>query len=254
MLRQAGQIIWHELLTADTQEALSFYPAVTGWSVEEMTTQVDGTVFRDETLNPVASIAATERRGGGEGWVAYVMVDDLDAALSLAEGFGAAVVQGPGTGTGLGRSAILLDTQGAAIGLVAPDRSEGREGRDELTSGGFGWHELYAEDVEKAFAFYATMFGWERGQTFDMGSAGPYVTVSGAGVPIGGMMRRPAIVPRCLWSPFVQIADIGEAEARVAAAGGAIVDGLRPTPGGNWTVKCTDRRGAAFAMSGRRDG
>jgi uncharacterized protein len=112
------------------------------------------------------------------------------------------------------------------------------------------WHELYTGDPGAAFSFYSQMFGWQKSQSFEMGTAGPYQVFSVRGQPVGGMMRQPPTMPTSVWNPFVRIDDITSAAARVTAGDGEVFDGLREVPGGLWTLKCLDPQGAMFALTG----
>ena len=61
------------------------------------------------------------------------------------------------------RAAQVADTRpGQPAALSAPGR--------------VGWHELLAADREKAFAFYAELFGWQKADA-DTGAVGTYQTV-----------------------------------------------------------------------------
>ena len=252
-----GQIVWHELVVADVAAALSFYPPVTGWSVD--TKNIGGVALEifDAQSNSLAAVVDQSQRPGlprsASGWVSYALTKDVDKTLEKAVALGARMILGPATTEDVGRFAVVEDPLGAPIGLFSPSNVEGNSNsQSKETIGQFGWHELYTTDVDAAFNFYSELFGWKREQAFEMGTAGTYQTVSVGGRPIGGMMRRPETVPQNLWSPFIQLADIENAEASVRGQHGSIVDGLRPTPGGNWTVKCTDNQGAMFALSGRK--
>ena len=62
---------------------------------------------------------------------------------------------------------------------------------DPAKPGIVGWHELYAVDGEKAFDFYADLFGWTKDEAMDMGAMGVYQLFAAGGPPIGGMMTKP---------------------------------------------------------------
>jgi predicted enzyme related to lactoylglutathione lyase len=251
-----GQIIWHELIAPDVDAARAFYPRIVGWTVDEMTVEgIDHSVLNTPSGSAAAIVASGKRDGerpGAQGWVSYVKVDDVDAATDAALALNASTLLSPRTATGVGRFAILADPQGASFGLLRPDNENATSPTSESQTGRAGWHELYTADVDAACDFYAELFGWQRHQAFEMGPAGTYQIISLDGFPLGGMMRRPDSVALPQWSPFFQVADIANAERSVREAGGTIVDGLRPVPGGDWTVKCADNQGINFAMSGRK--
>ncbi|TPG40527.1 VOC family protein [Sphingomonas koreensis] len=252
-----GQIIWHELVVADVDAALSFYPPITGWSAtKRVVGGAEQAIFEVQSKSIATVVNLSLRAGvpaGAAGWISYALTGDVDKATEKATALGGLVILAAMTTTDVGRFAIIEDPLGASIGLFAPARVEGDSTwQSDQRTGQVGWRELYTTDVDAALDFYSEMFGWKRDQAFEMGPAGTYQTVSVGGQPIGGMMRRPEVVPQNLWSPFIQVADIEDAERRVREHNGSIVDGLRPVPGGNWTVKCTDNQGRMFALSGRK--
>ena len=57
--------------------------------------------------------------------------------------------------------------------------------------GTIGWHELYTTDLDAAWEFYSTIFGWTKSSDMDMGPMGVYrIFDEGKGNPMGagGMM------------------------------------------------------------------
>lgn len=108
---QVGGWLWRELWTRDARKAVGFYGAVAGYESE----RVD---FRD-TKYDVLTVAGVPRAGivehplenANPTWVPYVRVDDDEEAVRRARALGGQVVWRGDD------SAILLDPQGAPIGL-----------------------------------------------------------------------------------------------------------------------------------------
>jgi predicted enzyme related to lactoylglutathione lyase len=120
------------------------------------------------------------------------------------------------------------------------------------TPGRVGWHELVAADWEKAFAFYAELFGWQKADA-DTGAVGTYQLFTAGGETIGGMFTKPPMEPVPFWLYYFNIGDIDAAAKRVHAGGGQILSGPVEVPGGGgWIVRCTDPQGAIFALAGKR--
>jgi len=117
--------------------------------------------------------------------------------------------------------------------------------------GRVGWHELLAADCEKAFAFYAELFGWQKADA-DTGAMGTYQLFSAEGQTIGGMFTKPPTVPVPFWLYYFNIGDIDLAMKRVKAGSGQILNGPIEVPGNRWIVQCTDPQGAIFALVGKR--
>ena len=257
MTKIAGRFIWHELHTGDVAAASAFYSGVVGWSAVKMTMGgVSYTIFKAGD-DPIAAVihrgvsAGTDQPVGG--WVTYIGVENVDAAIDAALQLGAKVRQDAVDAPEIGRFAILSDLQGAIFGLFNPTlENRGSDRSNRSGPGHVGWRELYTSDPDAAFDFYASVFGWQRDHAFDMGPAGRYQLFSIGGQPAGGIMRAPPSMRQSAWNPFVQVEDIDSVEARVAAQNGHVFDGLREVPGGDWTVKCFDAQGYLFAMTGRR--
>jgi predicted enzyme related to lactoylglutathione lyase len=139
----------------------------------------------------------------------------------------------------------------ATLALVKGRQSGQTQSAALGAPGRVGWHELLAVDWEKAFAFYAELFGWRKADSH-VGAMGAYQGFSAGGEPIGGMFTKPASLPRPFWLYYVNIDDIQAAAKRVEAGGGQILYGPTEVPGGAWIVHCTDPEGALFALLDRR--
>ena len=114
--------------------------------------------------------------------------------------------------------------------------------------GHVGWRELHAGDGVRAFAFYASLFGWTKGEAIDMGPMGIYQTFAIDGVPTGGMMTKTPQTPAPFWLFYVNVDALDAAVLRVERGGGQVVAGPHPVPMGRWIAHCTDPQGAIFAM------
>ena len=116
------------------------------------------------------------------------------------------------------------------------------------TPGTIGWHELYAVEWNAAFAFYEKLFGWTKGEAFEMGPMGTYQMFAANGVPTGGMMNNPEAYPIPYWNYYFNVETIDAAAKRVSDGGGRILNGPHEVPGGQWIVQCKDPLGAVFAL------
>jgi predicted enzyme related to lactoylglutathione lyase len=251
-----GRFIWYELMTPDTAGAKAFYPALLPWDLDETT----GAAMNYTMAGPGAAIAGimetpaeAKAMGVPPNWSAYVHVDDVDAAVGKAQQLGGSVFVPPTDIPDIGRFAVLADPTGAAIAVMTPAPMDAPPASAEPGSPGtVGWRELYAGDLEPAFAFYTELFGWKKDSDMDMGEMGPYRLFSNQDGPMGGMMTRPATMPVAAWLYYFNVADIDAAAALVTAAGGKVL--LRPmvVPDGSWIVQALDPQGAMFALVGKR--
>ncbi len=188
--------------------------------------------------------------GARPGWIGYVGVDDMDKALAhLARAGG--MVHRPATDIpGIGRFAVVADPQGAVFSLFQPTPPGAPAAPQPNTPGAIGWHELMAADGDKAFAFYAELFGWTRDEAIDMGPMGRYQLFAVDGKAIGGMMTKPAEVPMPFWGYYFQVDGIGPALERLKAGGAHVANGPMEVPGGSWVLQAIDPQGAMFALVG----
>ncbi len=121
-------------------------------------------------------------------WLGYIRVDDVDVATGRFGQLGGKVHHPPTDIPNISRFSLVADPQMAMLALV-----KGAKPAQELPSpsqmGNVGWHELFAADPEKAFAFYSEIFGWQKAE----GGAGArpnYQPFSAGGEIIGGLFNK----------------------------------------------------------------
>lgn len=122
ILGDPNSLGWIELSTRDPKQALSFYPAVFGWTthLSDFYTEwslggarFGGMVDLNQVPGPAAEVPTH--------WKPYFRVPDVDEATAKAAGEGASVLLAPSTVPGDDlRISVLKDPQGAQFGLFAP--------------------------------------------------------------------------------------------------------------------------------------
>ncbi|HEX4180690.1 MAG TPA: VOC family protein [Caulobacteraceae bacterium] len=241
----AARFRWYELHTTDRAAAEAFYGAVVGWRAEHIEPY---TTFNTDR-GAVAGMVSLGESEGPARWIGYVAADDVDASLTRIKAAGGTVRRAPVDAPGLPRFAGVADPQGAAFGVYKAIAAEGPPMGGSGEAGYVGWHELWASDGVKAFDFYATMFGWTRTTTFDMGPMGVYqLWTDGRDGDAGGMMTRMEGAPGPVWNYYFQVDSVAAAVERIAAAGGTVINGPHQVPSGDWIVQGTDPQGAAFSL------
>ena len=246
-----GKFVWYELMTTDTKAAEAFYKDVVGWSVRDA-----GMPGMDYTLfsageHQVAGLM-TMPEGALEmkvppAWLGYVGVDDVDAAAEKLRAGGGTVHRAPEDIPNIGRFAIVTDPHGAAFALFK-GQGEPPPPMDQMAPGNVGWHELMAGDLDTAFDFYSSLFGWTKDQAMDMGEMGVYQIFAHNGQPIGGMMTRPDEVPNPYWLYYFNVEALDAAIDRAKSGGAKMLMEPMEVPGGAWIVQATDPQGALFAL------
>lgn len=259
-----GRFCWYELMTTDAAAAEAFYKKVMGWNAKDAgqpdmaytILSVGETGIGGLMTLPESCLAEGKRPG----WIGYVAVDDVDASTAQATKAGGKVHMEPQDIPNIGRFSVIADPQGAVLTLFKA--THGPEAPPPPapmgTPGHAAWRELYANDWESAFAFYAGLFGWTKGEAMDMGPMGTYQiygrgAAEGCGEEMyGGMMNKPPAVPAPFWQYYFTAEDIDAAKGRVEAAGGQIIHGPAEVPGGMWVINVVDPQGAVFGLVGPR--
>lgn len=250
-----GYFIWYELATTDLEAAKTFYTKVVGWGTQDVAMPgVAYTLFTagDTAICGLMCLPEDARESGYRpAWLGYVAVNDVDFIAGRIEQLGGAVHVPPKEIPNISRFAVAVDPQMVAIAVFKWLDSGGQQPAKLDTPGRVGWHELLAADREKAFAFYAELFGWQK-----VGSAGSaadaYQLFSAGGQTIGGIYAKPSTVPVPFWLYCFNVIDIDAAMARLNEGGGEILDGPFEVPDGNWMLRCADPQGAIFALLGKR--
>lgn len=255
MSNPSGRFAWYELLTEDLRAARAFYSTVVGWDVTRApTADMEYWIFAAGG-SPVAgamTLRAARQRGTPPRWLGYVLVEDVDAIAGRAWTGGGRVDLPPVDLPDTGRFAVVADPHGAAIGLWKPGSAAQIPSLAPDQPGRVGWHELYAGDLDAAFAFYAGLFGWEKKEAMDMGALGVYQLFGTADTTLGGMMTKPPEDPVAQWNYYFNVGNIDEAAERVKAGGGQLRHGPQEVPGGGFIVNCLDPQGASFSLLGSR--
>jgi uncharacterized protein len=254
MSNSRNNFVWYDLMTTDTKAAEAFYSKVVGWRIQDsgMSDRSYAILHANEIpiggLMPIPPAAATA--GARPLWSGYVAVSDVDGFAKRATQAGGTIHRGPEDIPGVGRFAIVADPHGATLTLFKGSTDAQPQPPAPGTPGHIGWHELYAGDREKDFAFYSGLFGWTKVEAMDMGPMGVYQTFATDTEQVGGMMTKPKEIPAPMWLYYFNVDDIDAAGKRVKDNSGKVLNGPMQVPGGDWILQCSDPQGAMFAMVG----
>jgi len=120
---EAGALVWNELGTNDLEKAGQFYANVFGWTRQPFPdSPIEYTVFNNGGDRGVGGMYKITPEMGPmpPHWLVYIAVDDCDATVQKATDLGGKVMKPAEDIPGVGRFAILLDPQGAAIAILKP--------------------------------------------------------------------------------------------------------------------------------------
>jgi hypothetical protein len=249
-----GRFVWYELLTSDMAAAKAFYGSVVGWGGQDASVpQFAYTLFMT-MRGPVGGLMdlppEARKMGARPRWMGYVAVNDVDASAERIKRLGGAIYVPP-TDSNIGRIAVVTDPQTATFALVEGLQA-GLESSGELgETGSVGWHELFAADGDKAFAFYRELVDWQEVEPNTDPLPSYHLFVAG-GRMLGGMFTKHPSAPVPFWLYYFNVDDIDAALRRVEQRGGQIMQGPHNLPDDSGIARCTDPQGAMFALQGPR--
>ncbi len=223
----AGKFVWYDLSTDDLPAAQRFYGGLLGWEFGEATGLSGRYIVASHAGRAVGGLVAVEPVAGQEvsQWVAYASVPSVDAAVAAFEKAGGRTLIAPVDIPSAGRAAIVVDPQGAVLGLA---RLTGGDPADPPApeEGTFFWMEYLARDPVAAASFYTSTFGYQ-GEVTDRQGPNAYVVLS-LGRPRAGILQSPQPDIRPVWLPSVLVSDPAALAARATSLGGTVL--LAPNP------------------------
>jgi len=248
-----GQNVWYDLMTTNVEGATAFYTETIGWK-----TQVwkDGDPNKPYTMwkageSPLGGVMAladeAKAMGAPPHWIAYTVVDDVDASAQTAEKLGGKVYASPMDIPEVGRFAILADPQGATFAIFKP---AGEMNAPPDAPGQFSWAELNTTDYEAAWKFYSELFGWQHRSSMEMGPSGTYFMFNDPSEKTKGGMSNMAkqMNAPAHWLHYVTVDDMDGTVERIKKHGGKILNGPMDIPGDDKIAQCQDPQGAFFAV------
>jgi hypothetical protein len=257
MTNPHGEFVWYELMTPDIEGASAFYGALLGWTFAASSQpDMDYRFFSagSEQIGGFLALTPAMQQGGAQpGWLGYIAVDDIDAAIDAITATGGALHMGPQDIPGTGRFALVADPQGVVFYIMQDTSGETSQAfaADMPRIGHCAWNELATTDQAGAMAFYTQTFGWVKDGEMDMGPMGSYEFIRHGSV-IGAMMTKPPEMPVACWSCYFRVADIDAAAATASAKGGHVLFGPSEVPGGDFIITGVDPQGATFSLVGQR--
>ena len=253
MSASTNLFIWYELMTSDATAAEAFYRSVIGWKTADA-----GMPDMKYTLLSVAESAIAglmnlpaeaSAAGARPGWLGSIAVDDVDARLAQLLQAGGAMHHPARDIPGVGRFATVADPPGAVFCLFKGDSSEPPPQPASGTPGTMGWHELYAGDLDSAWAFYSALFGWTKDETIDMGQMCLPVVCRRRRQPGHRGHDDPPARGAAAWLAVLRQCRGHRRCCRThQRRRRQVVSGPMEVPGGSYIVQCLDPQGAMFAM------
>jgi hypothetical protein len=117
---KSGDFCWYELTTSNVQAAKDFYGKVFGWEFSdhdmgEMTYTM--ITIKGKQAAGIWAVPKDLEHQMPPHWMAYILVDDIEASVQKAEKEGAEIKKPIQNAGDFGRFAIIADPAGAHIAL-----------------------------------------------------------------------------------------------------------------------------------------
>lgn len=116
-----NRFCWNELLSTDVEASKQFYASLFGWGAASFTGGMDYTLFKSDDKD-AGGLMKVPQPGMPAQWLPYVVVEDVDASAKKVADLGGQVMAPPFDIPTIGRIAVLIDPQGAAIGIITPQK------------------------------------------------------------------------------------------------------------------------------------
>lgn len=118
--QRATGVDWMELWSRDAEQVVPFYQAVFGHEHAVMEMPMGPYHLLNVAGQNAAGVMVSPDPSTPPMWLAYLSVDDVDAAVARARAAGGAVHAEPMEVEGVGRFAIIADRQGVTAGVMRP--------------------------------------------------------------------------------------------------------------------------------------
>jgi predicted enzyme related to lactoylglutathione lyase len=244
-----GKFVWHDLVTRDPAAARRFYGALLGWDFQDTTR--DGHPYAVAHLGgePVAGVVRRPDESEKPAlWLSYLSVPDVDQAVQEVSAAGGKTLYEPADLADVARVAVVLDPQGAALGLVR--RSGGDVADRAPAEGRFFWMEYLAEDASAALGFYKGFIGYEAEVQAERDGI-EYHVLRRDGRSRAGLFQIPGAADENVdpnWLPYVMVNDAVALARRAESLGGSVILAPAPNVRNGTLAIVADPTGGALAL------
>jgi predicted enzyme related to lactoylglutathione lyase len=227
---------WTGITSKNMATALPFYESVLGWTFggpDDMPMFAAGGTERGHANAPMAPEEPSA-------WTSYLLVDDVDAAITAATTHGGVVLV-PATTVPSGRFTILATPSGAVFGLWQSDNV----GTKPTGSGSVHWVELNSTNMDADIAWLTASFGYTTRESDS--PRGRYVELLMNDEAIGGVVGAQPDAP-AHWLTWVQVDHLDNTLSRVGTGGGKALSPVMNNPSIGRMAVVSDPTGAVFGI------
>jgi len=114
---------WHELHTADEEEALKFYKPALAWATQKFESGYTMLSLKSDSKDAKKCFGGVAKLEGDSkpGWFLYIGVANADDTVAKVLKHGGKVLKAPYDVPKVGRLALLTDSQDAKFAIIQPD-------------------------------------------------------------------------------------------------------------------------------------
>jgi predicted enzyme related to lactoylglutathione lyase len=242
-----GKFVWRDLVTDNPDAVKPFYAALFGWEFEEGRALGAPYTLVKSGGQYIAGISKTRRPQPDQPvsqWLSFMSVADVDRAAEQTRAAGGSVIAGPLDLPNIGRGAVVLDPDGAPLGLLRSSLGDPADSAAPALHR-FLWTEHLSRNPQASADFYAALAGFEVRKT-DFAGQPYWVLVKGR--ERAALLRNPIAVDRPVWLPFVRVADPAASAARAAQLGGRVLLAPRSDVRNGTLALIADPSGAMLAL------
>jgi uncharacterized protein len=242
-----GKFVWRDLHTENPAAVKAFYAGLFGWEYVESTAMGRPYTLVKSGGQYIGGIVKAERQvpqQPNSQWLSYLSVPDVDRAAERTRAAGGSVLRAPFDLPRVGRGAVVIDPQGAPLGLLRASFGDPAD-TPEPVMYSFLWTEELARDPVAAAQFYADLVGFEV-LVQDQGDK-PFRVLK-LGHERAGVMRMPFAGMQPTWLVSVMVADPTASAQRAQQLGGRVLLAPRTDVRNGSVALVADPGGAVLAL------
>jgi len=242
-----GKFVWRDLVTEDPDAVKPFYAALFGWQFEEGRALGAPYTLIKSGGQYIAGISKTRRPQPDQPvsqWLSFMSVADVDRAVEQTRTAGGSLVAGPLDLPNVGRGAVVLDPDGAPLGLLRSSIGDPADTAAPALNR-FLWTEHLSRDPQASADFYAALAGFDV-RKVDFGGRPYWLLVKGR--ERAALLRNPIAVDRPIWLPYVRVEDPAASAARAVQLGGRVLLAPRAELRNGTLALIADPTGAVLAL------
>jgi len=242
-----GKFVWRDLHTENPAAVKPFYAGLFGWEFVETTAMGRPYTIVKSGGQPIGGIVKAVRQlpqQPNSQWLSYMSVPDVDRAAEQTRQAGGSVLAAPFDLPKVGRGAVVIDPQGAPLGLLRASFGDPADTPAPVLNS-FLWTEELARDPAAAAKFYADLVGFEV-VVSDQGDR--TFRVLKLGRERAGVIRMPFDGMQSTWLVSVMVADPAASAERAQQLGGRVLLMPRADVRSGSVALVADPSGAVLAL------